>query len=477
MLGTDATKDLAVIEICCNRSFQAIPFGDSRNLQLGEEVVALGYPLGVTGLRITRGVISSDEEYEDGRYLRQTDAAINPGNSGGPLINLQGHVIGVNTFIIEDTTGIGFAVTEQTISAALARLESGQSASGRATPTPSYRPTPTPNYRPPATDTQFGPTGGALSHELNFIESFDTDINVSSFYASVNIINPYSSSRGNWDFCLAFRDYGTNNEETYHLVTVTSDERYRHSIFENGQYNGISSGSLLNLRLGNGDENSVLLLVIEDRGWLFINSQFVDDLDLRDYSGSGSVWLGTGCTQGYKSGGSVTRFEELYVREITPSYRDSGGTLAKEPGFIAAQQTNINFSGAYVRATFTNPSTNNWSYGFIFRNDEDNRFYSTIIEDDGSWILDWRPGDVDNERELDSGTHRSILTGRAQVNTVELLYIGGFGALYNNGELISTLNLEDSNTAGDVSAAAWFYAGEPAYTDIVYRDFEVRSLD
>ena len=131
VVGADTLRDLALLRICCSTEFQAVPFGDASSLSLGTEVVAIGYPLGIIGSpSITRGIVSAirdDTPFE--RRVIQTDAAINPGNSGGPLLTGSGEIIGVNTFILNpeffgltSIEGIGFAVSEETISTVLPNL-------------------------------------------------------------------------------------------------------------------------------------------------------------------------------------------------------------------------------------------------------------------------------------------------------------------------------------------------------------------
>ena len=91
VLGTDSVRDLAVVRICCG-SFSKLSFGDASRLEPGDEVVAIGYALGLSGqATITRGIVSAIR-YER-EYLSdviQTDAAINPGNSGGPMLSMTG---------------------------------------------------------------------------------------------------------------------------------------------------------------------------------------------------------------------------------------------------------------------------------------------------------------------------------------------------------------------------------------------------
>jgi S1-C subfamily serine protease len=116
VVGTDPSHDLAVIQIKAPEVVPAV-LGDSRNLQVGQKVYAIGNPFGLAGT-MTRGIVSSIRPVREpnGAYIDeaiQTDAAINPGNSGGPLMNWHGEVIGINTMILSNVgqnAGIGFAI-------------------------------------------------------------------------------------------------------------------------------------------------------------------------------------------------------------------------------------------------------------------------------------------------------------------------------------------------------------------------------
>jgi len=114
VVGADAQNDLAVLRIQSKTPLPAAKLGTSSDLMIGETVVAIGSPFGLTKT-VTSGVLSAvgrsfkanDQLYID---FLQTDAAINPGNSGGPLMNLDGEVIGINTAIFSGAQGIGFAI-------------------------------------------------------------------------------------------------------------------------------------------------------------------------------------------------------------------------------------------------------------------------------------------------------------------------------------------------------------------------------
>lgn len=116
LIGTDPEADVAVLQADIE-GLQAIPFGDSDKLRVGDFAVAIGNPFGL-GQTVTSGIVSAlgrtglgIEGYEN---FIQTDASINPGNSGGALVNLRGELIGINTAILaaggSGNVGIGFAI-------------------------------------------------------------------------------------------------------------------------------------------------------------------------------------------------------------------------------------------------------------------------------------------------------------------------------------------------------------------------------
>jgi serine protease Do len=115
LIGTDAKTDIAIVKIEAT-GLQTIPWADSDQLEVGEFVLAVGSPFGLTQT-VTMGIVSAVgrasmgiAEYED---FIQTDAAINPGNSGGALVNVRGELVGINTAIFSQSggnMGIGFAV-------------------------------------------------------------------------------------------------------------------------------------------------------------------------------------------------------------------------------------------------------------------------------------------------------------------------------------------------------------------------------
>ncbi len=144
VVGTDPLRDLALINICCNPDFKKLTFAKSEQIVSGEDVVAIGYPLGRETAVVTKGIISASYfQDEEKRWVIQTDAPINPGNSGGPLLLLTGEVLGVTTFKSiysadgVPVEGVGFAVSEKTITSILPELKETSSAATTIIESPS----------------------------------------------------------------------------------------------------------------------------------------------------------------------------------------------------------------------------------------------------------------------------------------------------------------------------------------------------
>ncbi|CAM2057530.1 Magnetosome protein MamE [Desulfovibrionales bacterium] len=117
VIDIDPSCDLVLLKLRGNRTFPAVPLGNSDALQVGDVIFAVGNPFGFTG-SVTMGIVSSNSRKVDiggVRYpdLIQTDAAVNEGNDGGPLVNLAGEIVGINMACLMPDhrySGIGFAV-------------------------------------------------------------------------------------------------------------------------------------------------------------------------------------------------------------------------------------------------------------------------------------------------------------------------------------------------------------------------------
>lgn len=125
VVGRDPKTDVALLRLEDAADLPTVYLGDSDALEVGDWVVAIGNPFGLSH-SVSMGIVSAKERFIGaGPYddFIQTDAAINPGNSGGPLFNLKGDVIGINTAIVAQGQGIGFAVPVNLVKALIPQLE------------------------------------------------------------------------------------------------------------------------------------------------------------------------------------------------------------------------------------------------------------------------------------------------------------------------------------------------------------------
>ncbi|MCU0478695.1 MAG: trypsin-like peptidase domain-containing protein [Chloroflexi bacterium] len=129
--GIDTLTDLAIVKVE-STDLPSAPIGNSSTIEVGQEAIAIGSPLGEFTDSVTSGIVSAlgrSIQVQDGTLLSnliQTDTAINPGNSGGPLLDRSGNVIGINTAVAGGAQGIGFAIPINIARPLLAQASSGQ---------------------------------------------------------------------------------------------------------------------------------------------------------------------------------------------------------------------------------------------------------------------------------------------------------------------------------------------------------------
>ena len=170
VLGIDEIADLALVKVRAGRRFAAMGLGDSDGVQVGDDVIALGFPLRYelgSSLTVTRGIVSS-KRVSYGVEELQTDAAINPGNSGGPLVDREGNVIGVNYAELSLSDGspvdnIGFSIAVNELKKRIDALAKGEDV---------LLPTPTPGQWTAYRNQEYGygidiPPGWRLTDETD----------------------------------------------------------------------------------------------------------------------------------------------------------------------------------------------------------------------------------------------------------------------------------------------------------------------
>ena len=469
VIGTDSTRDLAVVQICCG-TFTSVGFGDASKLSPGDEVVAIGYARGdeIQGAAtVTKGIVSAIR-YTDWYRAEviQTDTPINPGNSGGPLLSLGGLIMGINTSGFSDAEGLNFAISEETVQERIPYLLGG----GDPDPTPT-------RTSVPDSSNDFGPIGGELRHEPadDLIVTEYAEVSIADMVVEATFINPYAASDDPWDYGFILRQAG---DEPFLQFMVTSNRRWaavtRAGPFD--PFDQIAAGTWQNLDVDSGGRNHLMVVAIGGRGWFFVNGGFVTTVDLSSVTHSGDVAVITGAYIGDEVAGAVTRYEDFQGYALKRRYGPSDGELVREKeGIVSEHESGVQIRDLVVEAHFINPPAENWDYGFIIRNPRSNRLEVIAFRDDARWFHESRDIGDEGYTTVASGRFSIPQTTPSRRNHLLLIAVGDTGWLFIDEELISSLDLGHNQDEGDVGAIANFWNNHRAKVE--FYDFTVWAPD
>lgn len=469
--GVDQVRDLAVVRICCGR-FKALLFGDAATLQPGDPVVAIGYALGLPGqATVSDGIVSAlryDSDYDSD--VIQTNADINPGNSGGPLLSIYGEILGINTYRWEQTPGgrpvegLGFAISGTRVQAIVPALKAAPPAPA-STPTPTTQPTPTPDQ---GSAGGFGPISGELQHNPgdSFIETEYANVDMADMMVEATFVNPYSAASNDWDYGFILRNDLFDSTDPFIQVIVTSNRRWALKAGSGAPYEHVGGGTLQTFNTSAGGRNHLRVVSIQDRGWLFVNGEFVSSLDLAAVGGEGDVAVITGAFQGHEVAGAVTRFENFQGALLSKRYGPAGGTLENEPEFVTVHDSGVRTRDLIVEAEFVSPQGSDWDYGFAIRNREFGRLEVIGLTGGAWWFHKTRNAGDDEYTDKASGFLSSSGIYLLSKNHLLLIAIQESGWFFVNGQLVAKLDLGHNLDAGWVSAMGDFFRdhqGSPSF--------------
>ena len=435
--------------------------GNAAALQPGDEVVAIGYALGLPGqATVTQGIVSAvryDSAYRSD--VIQTDAAINPGNSGGPILSVSGEILGINTFRYDEsqsgrpTDGLGFAISGTTVQQRIRTLRAGPPA---PTPTPTRRPTATPV---PGQTSDFGPTSGELRHDPSdsFIKTEYANVSIADMMVEATFVNPDSAASNDWDYGFIFRRENTG--PAIHFA-VTSDRRWYLAWRETPSADNqqVGGGTIPTFDTSAGGRNHLRVVAINERGWLFVNGEFVSSLDLSAVTGAGDVAVITGALAGDEVAGAVTRFENFRGHRLNRRYGPAEGKLERnEPGTIATHWSGVRTRNLVVEAEFVNPQGSDWDYGFIIRNPESNHLDTIGLTDKAWWFHETRDVGDDEYAKVADGYLSDAGISLLSRNHLLIIAIEESGWLFVNDQLVAKLDLGHNQTSGGISAVGDFF--------------------
>ena len=445
-----------------------LEFGDAVGLEVGDEVVNIGYALGIEGqATVTKGIVSAlryDSDHQ--AYVIQTDASINPGNSGGPMLSPEGRVLGINSFVyVSDygAEGIGFAISARTVTERVRVLQAGTAV---PTATPRPRPTPTPS---PGGGYDFGPTNGELRHDPsdNFIEEESAEASISDMVVEATFVNPYSATTSSWDYGFILRRDRRDDDAPFLIIVVSSNRGWEVKAGADAPYRHVRGGTVNSLNTGSGGRNHLMVVAIGTRGWFFVNGEHVASIDLSGVVGVGDLAVITGFYTGDEVAGAVTRYEGFRGYELRKQYGPADGILDRQPDTIGAHPSGVWTRDMITQAEFANPTGKDWSYGFIVRNPEFNRLEVIGVTDNEWWFHKSRNVGDDAYTDVASGYLRisgaSLSSSR---NRLLVIAVEGTGWFFVNDRLLAKLDLGHNQDVGGVSVMGDFFSdhqGNPQF--------------
>ena len=420
---------------------------DDANLEIGTDVVAIGYARGLPGqATVTKGIVS--RVFNDDPNLRkiiQTDAALNPGNSGGPLFTLDELVVGINTFILTNSEGLGFAVAESTVQNRIPGLLRGHSR------VPFYR-----------------DGDGVLTHNTDeFIElDYPTvEFSAADVFARATFTNPYDAAVNSWSYGFNIR-----SSNIYIGVSADIDNSYWFVYQDNaeGSRELVDAGFLDNLNTGYAGQNSIQIIAVGDTVRLSVNSERVANVELGEAAGPYYVGIFTGLFVDDEVSGAATRYENVFISPIYPTgfgpFEDEllHDDVRSHGAGYGLWVTRFWAADAEIDVTFVNPyaaSTAAWDYGLRFRHDlysgEGLLFYVYA----GSGGSGWRLRNYDTDEILASGSLNSVdfHTGDGERNHLKVRAEGNTGTFYVNGVSLGSFDISDVTGSGFVGVLTGYH--------------------
>ena len=307
LLRRDPVRDLAVVTICCG-DFTAAEFGSSDDINVGDDLIVVGYPYGfnlVGPASATKGIVSAKPfSFVRDRLAVQTDAALNPGYSGSPFMSLDGRVVAISSSSVATarSEGLHFGVAESTVQEHLSAL------------------------RTPGGEAVFEGISGSLYHypqnslveELPILVEFDgaADVEIETTF-----VNPYAASEHAWSHGLTVRrdpdprddvdlphvKFGIHSSKNWYVYMGNAASNYVR----------LAAGPAAGIRAGDEERNHLKVSAIGRVGKFYINNiQVGGNIDLSFVTHEGNIGVFTGYIRDTEREGAVTRFENLRGRII-----------------------------------------------------------------------------------------------------------------------------------------------------------------
>jgi serine/threonine protein kinase len=331
----------------------------------------------------------------------------------------------------------------------------------------------------------YGPQKGYWEHHADAEpQLLSTDLNESNFTAQVSFYNPYPTAIGIWDTGFIFRDGGTN--KSWGLI-IRADKTWELVDYREGEFTIIEQGHVDSLNDRAGKSNKVVLLVLDEIGFLFVNNYFNGSFNLSSNTASGNVLIGTGF---YKEGnvvdGKETQYEDLTIWKMPVAFGPVEGNLEHtNDGKLKTSMAGVNLKNFIVKANFSVPyisSRGLWNVGFVFRSLAENDQMKVFAQSDSLWMFGNKSSRLTDTSWLSQGKPGQGEPGYLNMapegsNELIMVVLGEKSIFLVNRKLITKPDLAARLNSGDVGVGTGFLKNDQIAGEVTrYTDFTVWSL-
>jgi len=346
-----------------------------------------------------------------------------------------------------------------------------------------FAPTPTATPTPISTGTGFGPTDGTIVHDPNdgFIPAFDSATSLTNVVVEANLDTPFAFTARRWSSGFLLRQSGPN---ALHSVVIDSGGMWSHNIrtgtFESSTQLQVQFSR--HIATARDTTNHVRVVVLDEKGWLFINGNYVGELDMSGHLQAGTVKVIGSWFKGDEIPGQSTSFRGFTVRPLERAVDSVDGKIAHDPdsGNIQSYSGNVELKDAVIQVRFFNPyavSEGPWSSGIGLRNSTYSAFHAILIHSDGLWYHRLRTGSSEGQKLVQERVSDDISTSPAGSNQLRIIALGDDGWLFINGSYIEKLDLSGWDKKGEVYAVGSYFSGHGiAGKSTRFQDFTVWSV-
>ncbi len=261
-------------------------------------------------------------------------------------------------------------------------------------------------------------------------------------------------------------------------VVVTQDSEYIHSLWRDGveaveaidrgaernldttrrltipHFHTVDRGRVRNLDTALRATNTMTLTVIEDRGWLFVNSEFVGELDVSGSYIDGQLSIVSGVFYDTKVLGLSTKFSDVSAQEFGILSEPHSGDLVKNSAFIAGYSAGVDVSVGYARASFeVDRDVINWRVGITFRQRGGEDYLVFYVDDSRYWRVVRATVSSDGWETLTDGYSDLVDRHHPIENELEVFFIDTSAMVYVNGEKLGTASIGSVMGSGDLRVA------------------------